>query len=223
MLSVPAHLGILLAAALAFGFLPRPKLTPWTLPGLALLSLLPVAAFGLKLPDVICGTEGLGEAITEGALLTLGVRGLREKSYIFGVFSLILLGEELDWGQVLLSFSTPPWVDALSPRSTQMNFHNIPWLDWLWRPLPLVGLLLLSRRPWPPRWEPLAARLRLPAFHPGMAPAVVVTVIGTILSQLWVGQRAPNEAMELTFVLLVWAGQQPLSNAPPASNTPRPR
>lgn len=127
------HLGVLLASAVAALWVRWP---PWSwkaiLGGYAAL-----VAVGWAVPgvgEVLNGKEGVAEALTEGVLLAWCVGAVRARLPIAAVIGAVLLLEEVDYGQLFLRFPTPELVDRLSATSDAMNFHNAPWLDWIWRP-----------------------------------------------------------------------------------------
>lgn len=163
-------------------------------------------------------TEGLVEALTELLLVGLAFAGIRRRSWWIVLGALVLVAEEVDYGQRLFGFETPTLVDQLSPRNDRMNLHNIPYLEWFWRPLPPILVALLGRRPWP-RGEPLLVRWGAPAFHVDAWQGLLLAVIGTALCAR-LEHRASNEALELAMVLVVACAWRPPARARNALRAP---
>lgn len=194
---------VLLATALAARTWSTPPKSPLAA---SLLVLLPVPA-GLLLPvawtDWLCGTEGAVEALTEGLLLGLALRALRHRQPWLALSACLLLLEEIDYGQKLFPIATPDFLLALPSQSDAFNFHNLPG-NGLWRLLPVVGLLALSRPP-----GPLVTRLRLPEFSTEVRLALLALVPLSIATLLLSSPREFNESFELAAVALVVAGWRP--------------
>jgi hypothetical protein len=93
------------------------------------------------------GTEGPAEALTEGLLFGFLLRAARARDGWAFIATFLVLGEELDWGQVLLGFDTPEWARQVESRSDRLNFHNLGWTDALWKPIPV--LLIFVRASFP--------------------------------------------------------------------------
>jgi hypothetical protein len=115
--------------------------------------------------DVLVSKEGVVEALTEGVLLAWCVGAVRARMPIAAVLGAVLLLEEVDYGQLFLRFSTPDPVANLSPTSDAMNFHNLPAIDWVWRPLAFCVVWALSvARIRDHRWVQRAVGWGLPTF-----------------------------------------------------------
>lgn len=192
---------------------------PWRIRAAGLLALLPL---GLRVADPAwlrraLGTEGAVELATELALLGLAGLGLRRRAWWIALAAVVLLAEEVDYGQSLFGYATPAAVDAWSPRNDRMNLHNIPALEWLWRPLPMLAMVALARRPWR-RGEALLERLGAPRFHAAVWQGLALAVAGAALAA-WFEPRAANESLELALVVVVavsWIG--PDAAARPAAS-----
>ena len=149
---------------------------------------------GVVLPgniDAFCfGKEGLLEAFTEGGLLAAIVLGTRSRAWWLVIPACILFLEEIDYGQLFLQFQTPAWLASLPDnRSTQVNFHNLPVTDALFRLVPLLGLFLLS---WTQR-----GFARFGAHGAALAIALSVVVIPFRGHRIW------DEAIEFALVGVV--------------------
>lgn len=210
---IGAHLALLVISALLVArWRPVPSRALALAVGALVALPLPLVAIW---PDeaLITGTEGVVEAVTAGVLLALFVRGVRARAPWIALPAVVLLAEELDWGQLVFGFATPPWVAALGSRSDQLNFHNLDGLDWLWEPLPLVILLVLAGargqvRAW-------ADRLGLPLFAASLRWGVLALALFGVPTALFAGGRRFDEASELVMVLLVWTcWAQPSDQAP---------
>lgn len=159
-------------------------------------------------PDdaVLTGAEGWVEAATHGGLATLLFLALLDRRLLLAALALVLLGEEVDWGQQFVGYPTPEWVQRLSHRTTQLNFHNIDGTDWIWRLGPMAAIVALA---WPPaicRWSRVRQRLGLPRLHPAAAPALVIEVIVRFIVYFSVGERQANETMEASLAVLFLVG-----------------
>lgn len=140
----------------------RPRMA-WLIVPLA-ISPLVLAPFP-DLRELVLGKEQPVEVLTEGILLAVVIRWRRSRWIVLP--AVLLLLEEVDYGQVFLPFPTPEWILELpGNRSDNANLHNVTPFDGLWRMGPLLGVLLLSLRPWPERLERLARRLSLPHIEP---------------------------------------------------------
>lgn len=163
---------------------------------------------------IATGTEGVTEAITSGILLALVAQSIRHRWPVIAVAACLFFLEEVDYGQLYLGYATPDWILALGSRSDRSNLHNLPALDWAWRLLPVLGVVVLSRRPLRFEWaERLLTRVRLPRLHHHTWIGLAVAYAGAGLSMLWVGERAGDEALELslvavTFCALPWDSEK---------------
>lgn len=193
------HLSILLCASLAL-VTAHCAIPKWTAQARALL--LGSAALVLVpalLPEAWSAKEGGLEAVTEGALLALVGLGLVRRNPWVALGALLLLLEELDYGQVLRpELSTPAILETLGSRSTRFNFHNIPGLDGAWRLLPMIALGWLSRVAAPP--------VGLPRLHRDTLLAVVVTLGLSLPAIFLVGDEVWNESFELALVAIAGVG-----------------
>ena len=163
----------------------------------------------------IFGAEGLMEALTAGILLGILLQSVRLRAPWILFASLLLLLEELDYGQVLFGFSKPSW-NILEETST-LNFHNTS-LSLLWRAVPLGGIVVLSL-PAVRQW-PLTQHLRLPHFHATTWRGVIPLLIGTLAIGLVHGERMADESFEwaaVTLVMAMWL-KQPTAAAAEKSN-----
>ena len=189
----------------------------------ALLVVTPLG--GRPLPErlgvMLFGTEGVTESVTEGILLALAIAGVRERAWWIALPAAVLCAEELDWGFLLLPTHAPEPPAFLHSRSDRFNFHNSPLLYWLWKPPPMLGVMLLSLRPWPARLEAWLERLRVPRLRRDGAWGIPLVVALCQLTKGTVGHRFADEAMELglvSVVLVIWArpGELRLSPRKPA-------
>ncbi len=143
-------------------------------------------------------TEGPAEVLTEGLLFGFLLRAARVKDGWAAIAALLVLGEELDWGQVLLGFDTPAWVHQFESRSDRLNFHNLGWTDALWKPIPV--LIILARASFP---QFFPEQLRLPRFHSRTGLALLCLLPGLALARSLGDPRTTNELGELALVLWV--------------------
>jgi len=198
-LSPALHLGIALALGLLASL--RPRSRPWSIlaAGMSpLLALLAVWRFGPE-ERWITGAEGLFEAVTAGLLLGLVLRGGWARQWLMAGMAAVLLMEELDYGQHLLGFATPGWLVAAGSRSTYTNLHNLPG-SIIWRLLPIVGLVWLSR----PSQAERAQRLGLPTFHPLVLLGLPLTLACAAATGYHLGERRCDEVGEMALVALVY-------------------
>lgn len=171
----------------------------------ALLGLLPLLlAPAQALFAFIVGKEGLAEILTEGLLLALVVRALRERQPWIVVGAALLFLEEVDYGQWLFALPTPEILDALGSKSGNLNTHNLPLVEILWRLGPLLAVVALALRArWPESLRSLAAEARLPHLHPWLAGAAPLLHACALVSAALLGDNRVDEARELGDVLLV--------------------
>ncbi len=148
------------------------------------------------------GTEGLAEAVTEGAVLAVLVRAIAVRNPWMIVGAALILVEELDYGQVLLGFQTPEFLVPDGSNSTQLNYHNT-YLSGVWRIVPTAAVLLLSIRS--QRLNGIIERWRLPTFHRFSWAGLVLALGLTVGIHAWLGHRIADEAFELAMVSLVYA------------------
>jgi hypothetical protein len=151
----------------------------------------------------VFGTEGVVEAVTEGILLWLVVTGVRRRAWWIAVPAAVLLGEELDWGFVFAPDASPAPPAWLESRSTKLNFHNSALLGWLWKPLPMLAVVLLGLRPWPRPLERLAQRLELPLLRRWVVLLLPLVVAVFAFTRHQVGERFADETLELGLISLV--------------------
>jgi len=180
------------AAASVWRWRPPPRtarLVPLTLL-FALLALLPA-----PLGPWLSGKEGLGEALTVGVLVALGIRGVREAPGV-AVCAAALLLEELSWFQPLLDYPTPAPLATLGSTASAANLHNIPALDFAWRAGPVAVVAALAV--WP------RARRGLPHLDRSALIGLGGLLLGTALLSLGLPEEPLDEALELGLVLLVW-------------------
>ena len=174
---------------------------------LALLPL-PTMLAPQKASAFIVGKEGLVEALTVAVLLALAALAWRRSAWLFGLATLLLLAEELDYGQRLLRVALPSIQEA-APRARHgnFNFHNEPGLGAAFRIVPLLGAWVLSvRERWPSGLVRLADRVGLPALHRGVGWGLLLTLVSAGLVAWLVGEGAADEAGELAAVAVVGAG-----------------
>lgn len=163
----------------------------------------------LPVPTFV-GTEGVLDMATPGVLLVLAAHALRARARLLALACLLVAGEEVDWGQRLWFFPTPPALAALPSRSTDLNFHNLAGLDVLWQPLPLVLLVLSALRA---RLPPSLGRALLGAGVPPVTAPTGPVLVGLAAASLalvgWVGERPADEAFELASVWALLVGWAP--------------
>jgi hypothetical protein len=183
--------------------------------------LLPALPFPAPISRLLFGKEGIIEAITEGTLLALVVFALRHRLWAFAAGTFVLLGEEWDWGQRLHGIPTPRVLLDWGSRSTQLNFHNVPPWDGLWRVVPLLLVVACARRPW--RWnEPLARRLGLPSFQRGLPLLLLLTLTLSVLAWPVAGEFAVDEVAEAVLVVLAAASVVAGPSTPRSPTRPSP-
>ncbi len=210
---------LLLLLVAVFGVRRAPTASTRVVLAAGLLILAPLPAVWLQGPEerLVSGSEGVLEAVTEGLLLALLWHGVRNRQPWIACGAAVLFLEEIDYGQLWLGFATPEWWDALSDRSSQTNLHNIDGLDWLWRPFPMLAVLVLSRRPL--RWsrlESLMTRLRLPVLDRTLGWGLFAAVAGVWPVLMIAGDRRMNESLELALVALVFLTVRPQTDLNPA-------
>lgn len=194
------YMALIVAAAAATIVLPPPRSGRFVaLAGITILAPIPFVLAGAH---SWTDREGGIEAVTAGILAGLFVLGVRHRSPWITIAALLLLLEELDYGQVLLGFETPEWHAALPSRSGKLNFHNIRWLDWLWEPLPIYTVSFLAL-PLRGRLLAFADRLRAPRFHRRIFVAIAVAAACGLVT--WWITRELDEIAELTQVAIVAA------------------
>jgi hypothetical protein len=210
-----AHLALLLLIALIV-VVRAPSLSSRAIFAAGMLVLLPIPIVLLMGPgeSLLSGSEGVLEAITEGLLLCMVWRGSKERDLWLAIGAGVVFLEEIDYGQLWLSFATPDWLNSLSVRSSQANFHNIDGLDWIWRPLPMLAVLIFSRRPL--SWkaiETFLTRVRLPVLDRRIVWGLLVAVAAIWPTMAMAGERRMNESLELALVALVFVAWQPGRNS----------
>lgn len=131
---------------------------------------------------------------------------LRFWGYPWGAACVLLVLEEIDWGQLIFGFKTPAWVLRHSGRSTEVNFHNTSTASVVFF-LGIAAVFIAL---------PLGARARrlAPLFKRwGLRPppgSVIATVLLTVLVINPVGQAlgiesSLQEVTELCLALMLWA------------------
>ncbi len=152
---------------------------------------------------VVFGTEGVFDMLAPGLLVTIVGLAVRRRAWMVAIAAAVVVGEELDWGQVLVFFPTPEVIGTLNSRSTALNFHNLRGLDVLWQPLPLLLLIGSAARPWLPPWLVTAlTRCGVPPVVPALGPVLIGLGAFSQLLTGAAGARPMDEAFELASV---WA------------------
>jgi len=201
------HLVILLATAvLLASWLASPRPSPsksWFVAAGAVAAL-PVLFGVLPQPIVVLvvGKEGVIEAATAGVLAGLVLHAARHRLPWVGCGAGALLLEEVDYGFLWASASAPP--DFLDG---QLNTHNLPVFEALWRLVPLALVLLLAARGrWPAAWEARVAPLRLPRLQPHVPLGLATLLVGAVATWALLGEHVADESAELAAVLVVAFG-----------------
>lgn len=199
-------LGLLAVAVLIVNLWERPEArTAGWFVGAALLGLLPLLLSPAPLLSTfVAGKEGLAELLTEGVLLALVVRAARERQPWIVVGAALLFLEEVDYGQWFLALQTPEVLGELGSKSGNLNTHNLPFVEILWRLGPLLAVVALSLRArWPESLRGRAEAARLPRLHPFLAGAAPLLHVCALISAAILGDHRVDEARELGDVLLV--------------------
>lgn len=153
---------------------------------------------------LICGKEGVLDALTGGVLLALVVLASGRRAPWVLAGALMLLLEEVDYGQWWLGYASPPVLAELGLHPGNFNTHNLPVVDALWRLLPLTVVGLLAARD---RWPALLARqldrLRLPRLAPGLFLGGATLIIGALATVVFAGEARADESVELAVVAVV--------------------
>lgn len=173
--------------------------------GAALLGLLPLLLSPVPAVSAfVAGKEGLVELLTEGVLLALVVLSVRSRQPWILVGATLLFLEEIDYGQWFFDLPTPEVLGALGSKSGNLNTHNLPFVEVLWRLGPLLAVVALALRArWPQSLRAWAATARLPRLHPWLAGAAPLLHVCAFVSVLLLGDNRVDEARELGDVLLV--------------------
>jgi len=201
------HLVILLATAvLLASWLGAPRPSPprsWFVAAGAVAAL-PVL-FGVlpqPLTTLVVGKEGVIEAVTAGALAGVLLHAARHRMPWVGGGAGVLLLEEVDYGFLWASASAPPEF-----LHGQLNTHNLPVLEAMWRLVPLALVLLLAARGrWSPAWEARLAPLRLPRLQPHVPLGLGTMLVGAVATWALLGEHVADESAELAAVLVVAIG-----------------
>jgi hypothetical protein len=166
---------------------------------------LPLLTLGLSPATraYVVGTEGLVEAVTEGLLAGVALRAGRRRYWGMALGALLLFVEEINYGFLFVPGGGPATPSWLASRSGQFNFHNTPYLDWLWKPLPLL-LFFVWSHPRVPRWlSAVRDRLGVPPLDPSWRWGLLTAFGLLAVVHRAVGPRAANEAAELAFVAVL--------------------
>lgn len=178
----------------------------WSL--LAVPAVVALSPLAFQWAPWVAGPEGVLEALTAGLLLGLVVRG--RSSPWLAVAAGVLLLEELNYGQVLLGFPTPSFLGELPATDGQLNFHDNA-LGGLWRLVPLLVMLGVSRRP------ALADRFNLPRFNEWTWTGITAVLVLTPLVSLLASGQVSNEGFELAVVCLATLAWTPRADPAPAT------
>lgn len=153
-------------------------------------------AFYPALLEMLLRKEGPLEQLTHlvlllGVMLTgyLTMRFARSRRYLlYGLFQVVFLLEETDWGQLFVPYPTPGWVRWINGDDMVMNFHN----NGIGEPLFIaivvsVFLLRPAWRLWKRTHRPRSVR-ELPLVDETQSATTfgigVGTVAATVLGQL---------------------------------------
>ncbi|MFQ5737389.1 MAG: hypothetical protein ACE5JX_00115 [Acidobacteriota bacterium] len=126
-------------------------------PFLVALIPLPVGVISKEGYKWLTGEDGFLENMQVGCCATslvltvligrrLSSKGMRTLYFFLAGGFLFLMGEELSWGQRLLGWETPEWLNTLN-RQAESNLHNVHGVESAFRGLQLIAGALGSLLP----------------------------------------------------------------------------
>lgn len=134
--------------------------------------------------------------------------------FAIGVF--VVAGEEINWGQRILEFDMPSWLEAAS-ETGEFNLHNTVWLQGdepsgVWQAIrllvnagPFAYLVVLPF--FPLGWRSAVERSGLPIASRPVAVAVGISAVGNMARLKWIGADSLNmqQSDEIREIVLEFA------------------
>jgi len=210
------------AATLLVQLWHRPELRSGRLAWAGLVALLPIFFWPLPIAvdEFVTGKEGVIEVFTSGVLGALLVRAWQQRQPWVGAGAALLLLEELDYGQWIFAVATPQSLLDAGSRSGNLNSHNLPGMEVLWRMGPLLLCVALAlRERWPPHWEARAVAARLPRLHVDFVMGSFILLLSGLATLIVTSDQHMDESGELAAAVLValcWRARED-----PGCSTPR--